>query len=302
MKNKSSFNRRIIRENIAGYLFVAPAIISFIVFIGIPIIFSFAISFLDFNLLQPPEFVGLKYYNRLISDSSVLTCLKNNFKFFLILVPLHVILAMLLALLVANVGNSKMKHIFRSAIYFPSIVTTASVAIAWGYMFSTDSGFVNYYVRSMGFENIPWLTDATMCYVTIALFSIWKFIGTNFLYYFIGIQNIPDVYYEAARIDGASPRTLLTKITIPLLSPTIFFVTIIEIIGVLQIFDEPYFLTNGGPGTKTKTMSLMIYQVAFEQLKMGWGSTLAFMMFIIVLAITIIQFYGQKKWVNYDYE
>ena len=149
---------------------------------------------------------------------------------------------------------------------------------------------------------MPWLTDKNVVYLTVALFSFWKFIGTAFLYYFIGLQNIPDVYYEAARIDGAGTRQIFLRITLPLLSPTIFFVVVTNMIGVFQIFDEPFIITGGGPGTATKTMSLYIYQIAFQQMKTGYGCTLAFSIFLVILMMTLLQFGGQKKWVTYDYE
>lgn len=300
---KSAFFRRKERnDTIAGYLFLLPAIIGFVLFIGGPIILSFILSFFDYNLLQAPKFVGLRNIQRFIIDPQAHVSFANTFKFLLILVPIHCGLGLVLAFLVSRVRSGKLKAIYRGAIYFPSIVTTASVAIAWGYMFATDTGLINYFLRQMGLPNVPWLTDSTVVYFTIAVFSFWKFIGTAFLYYFIGFQNIPDVYYEAAQIDGANTLQVFGRITLPLLSPTIFFVVVTNIIGVFQIFDEPMLLTGGGPGTASKTVSLYIYQVAFQQMKTGYGSVLAFSIFLIILAVTIIQFVGQKKWVTYDYE
>ena len=195
-----------------------------------------------------------------------------------------------------------MQTVYRSILYFPTVVTTASVAIVWGYMFGTDTGVINYFVRQMGGSNVPWLTDKVMVYVTIAVFSFWKFIGTTFLYYFIGLQNIPDGYYEAAKIDGANTFQIFRKITLPLLSPTMFFVIVTNIIGVFQIFEEPFIITNGGPGTATKTVSFYIYEIAFKQVRTGYGCLVAFSIFLVILAVTIIQFAGQKRWVTYDYE
>ena len=236
----------------------------------------------------------------MFTDKGLFTAFGNTFKFLLILCPIHCGLGMILAFMVYRA--KRFQFFFRSAIYFPSIVTTASVAIAWGYLFSTDMGAINYFVRLLGGTNIPWLTDRVVVYVTIALFSFWKFIGTTFLYYFIGMQNIPDVYYEAAQIDGAGIIQTFRHITLPLLSPTIFFVIITNIVSVFQIFDEPYLLTNGGPGTATRTIALEIYQTAFQDMNIGYGGTISFVLFLIILVITIIQFNGQNKWVVYDYE
>ena len=288
------------KDTISAYIFLAPALISFGLFIGLPVILSAVLSFFKYNLVNPPQFVGLGNIKKMFTDKGLFTAFGNTFKFLLILCPIHCGLGMILAFMVYRA--KRFQFFFRSAIYFPSIVTTASVAIAWGYLFSTDMGAINYFVRLLGGTNIPWLTDRVVVYVTIALFSFWKFIGTTFLYYFIGMQNIPDVYYEAAQIDGAGIIQTFRHITLPLLSPTIFFVIITNIVSVFQIFDEPYLLTNGGPGTATRTIALEIYQTAFQDMNIGYGGTISFVLFLIILVITIIQFKGQNKWVVYDYE
>jgi multiple sugar transport system permease protein len=167
-------------------------------------------------------------------------------------------------------------------------------------MFGTDTGFINYYIRNLGFSNIPWMTDPVMIYVTIALFSMWKFIGTTFLYYFVGLQNIPATYHEAAIIDGAGKAQTFFRITLPLLSPTIFFVFVTNMIGVFQIFDEPFFLAYNNP--VARSFALHIYLNAFDNIRIGYASVLAMIMLAIIFTITAIQFSVQKKWVNYDYE
>lgn len=301
IKNRSNYKvRKSRKDHIAAYLFLAPALISFILFIGIPVILSGVLSFFDYNLITTPEFIGLNNIRKMLNDKGLLNSFLNTFKFLLILCPIHCGLGMILAFLVYR--TSRFQYFFKSAIYFPTIVTTASVAIAWGYLFSTDTGAINYFVRLLGGTNIPWLTNRVVVYVTIALFSFWKFIGTTFLYYFIGMQNIPNGYYEAAEIDGANILQRFRYITLPLLSPTIFFVIITNVVSVFQIFDEPYLLTNGGPGSATKTIALEIYETAFQDMNIGYGGTISFVLFLIILVITIIQFVGQNKWVVYDYE
>lgn len=299
-KREGYFHNKSRMDTISGYLFLLPALAGFLLFIGGPIVISVCLSFFDYHLLGSAKFIGLENVKRLFSDSLTAQTFQNTLKFLVILVPVHCILGLLLAYFVYSV--KRLKSLYRSAIYFPSIVTTASVAIAWGYIFNTDMGMINYFIRQLGGENVPWLTNEHVAYVTIALFSFWKFIGNSFLYYFIGLQNIPTVYYEAAKIDGANAVKIFTKITIPLLTPTIFFVIITNIINVFQIFDEPYLLTKGGPGTATRSVSYQIYEVAFRQMDIGYGATIAFALFLLVLLVTIIQFAGQKKWVTYDYE
>lgn len=289
-------------DTVSAYLFLAPAILGFTIFIAIPVVSTFVLSFFEYNIIRPAEFVGLDNIKGFFDDPETVTIFKNTFKFLFIFTPMHCILGLLLAFAVYKVKFTRAKNIFRGIIYFPAMVTTSSVAIAFVYMFATDSGFINYYLRQMGFENIRWLTDANVVYFTLAIFSFWKFIGTTFLYYFIGLNNVPETYYEAALIDGANTRQIFTKVTIPLITPTIFFVIITNIIGVFQIFDEPFIITNGGPGVSTRTVALHIYRTAFLESRFGYASIFATALFILIMIVTVFQFMGQKKWVTYDYE
>ena len=298
--NQQYFNLRKQRDQRDGILFLLPALVLFCVFIILPILMAVGLMFMDYNLLQPPKWVAFNNFRRLMIDPMLRQSLINTFKFFAMLTPIHCILALALAYAVTQVQNSRLRTVYRSIIYFPTIVTTASVAIVWMYMFATDTGFINYYIRSMGFENVPWMTHPVMLYVTIAIFSTWKFIGTTFLYYFVGLQNIPLAYQEAALIDGASKAQTFFKISLPLLTPTVFFVFVTNMIGVFQIFDEPYFLAPNN--SNVRTLALHIYQNAFDNIRIGYASILAMLMFVIILIITAIQFVGQRKWVNYDYE
>lgn len=300
-KTKTNYMKRKRRmDNISGYLFLAPTLVFFISFILIPILLAGVLSFYKYDLVTPAKFIGFDNIKKLFQDKGAITAFANTFKFLIILVPIHCGLGLVLAFLVYKA--KRFQFFFRTAVYFPTIVTTASVAIAWGYIFATDTGVINYFIRMLGGSNVPWLTNQTFAYVTIALFSFWKFIGTTFLYYFIGLQNIPDGYYEAAQIDGSSTIYTFFHITVPLLTPTIFFVIVTNVVSVFQIFDEPYLLTNGGPGLATKTVALEIYQTAFKEMNVGYGATISFVLFIIILIITIVQYVGQNKWVVYDYE
>lgn len=294
------FRRRRRTDNRDGILFLLPAIVFYLTFIAIPIIMAFFLIFMNYNLLQPPTWIGLNNFARLKIDPTFTQSLFNTFKYFAILTPIHCILALFLAYAVAQVRMERLRNIYRGIIYFPTIVTTASVAIVWSYMFSTDIGFINYYVRQIGLPNVPWMTDPAMIYITIAIFSTWKFIGTTFLYYFVGLQNIPASYNEAAMIDGASKFQTFFRITLPLLTPTMFFVFITNMIGVFQIFEEPYFIAKNN--AQARSLALHIYQNAFDNIRIGYASLLAIVMFLFILVITVVQFLGQNKWVNYDYE
>jgi len=261
---------------------------------------AFGLMFMDYNLLSPPTFVGLNNFRRLAIDPLFTRTLGNTLRFFVFITPIHCILALILAYVVSQVRNSRLRSLYRGIIFFPTVVTTASVAIVWTFMFATDTGFVNFFIRSLGGSNVPWMTHSTMIYVTIALFSAWKFIGTTFLFYFVGLQNIPSSYHEAAMIDGAGRLQTFFRITLPLLTPTVFFVFVTNMIGVFQIFEEPFFIAGGN--THAMSFALHIYQNAFNNIRFGYASLLAIIMFLIIMVVTAVQFWGQRKWVNYDYE
>lgn len=300
---KSSFFKKKNRwDNISAYLFLSPALLGFTIFIAMPIIATFALCFFDYNIIQPPDFVGLDNFKEFFRDPNTPISFGNTFKFLAIFTPMHCILGLILAYAVYRIRHGRLRNVIRGIVYFPSIVTTASVAIIFVQMFATDTGFINYYVRQLGMNNIPWLTDSNLVYLTLAIFSFWKFIGTTFLYYFIGLNNVPESYYESASIDGANTFQIFTRITVPLITPTIFFVVVTNMIGVFQTFDEPSLITNGGPGTATRTVALQIYRTAFQSNQFGYGATFAFVLFLIIMVVTIIQYVGQKKWVVYDYE
>ena len=297
----SYFQKRRFKENRDGFLFILPALVAFTIFLAVPLVMAFGLVFMNYNLLQPPEFVGLGNFQRLAIDPLFTRTLGNTVRYFVFITPIHCILALGLAYVVHQVRNSKLRSLYRGLIFFPTVVTTASVAIVWFFMFSTDTGFINFYIRQLGGSNVPWLTDTLMIYVTIAMFSAWKFIGTTFLFYFIGLQNIPSSYHEAAMIDGAGKFQTFFRVTLPLLTPTVFFVFVTNMIGVFQIFEEPFFIA-GNTNTAAMSLSLHIYQNAFTNIRFGYASLLAVIMFVIIMIITGVQFWGQKRWVNYDYE
>ncbi len=291
------------RDNLTGYLFILPALLTFLVFIGGPIVASvFFLDFCKYNILTPPVYVGLRNFLKLFSDPMSSTVFLNTFKFVAILVPLHVVIGLLLALGVCRKIASPLKYYYRTAIYFPVVVTVSAVTIIWTYFFNFDFGVINYFLNLVGIQSVPWLKSGDWALVAVAIFSVWKGVGSSFIFFVIGLQNIPDSYMEAAKIDGANWFHLFFKIKLPLLTPTMFLVLTTILINCFQIFDEPFLITNGGPGTSTRTIALQIYEQAFRSYDMGYASSFAAVLFAIVLAITVIQFSFQKKWVNYDYE
>lgn len=261
---------------------------------------SFYLMFCDYNLITSPEFVGLKNILKFLGDKEVPLVMLSSLKLLLVLVPTHVILGLALAYLVHRTGK-KMSTAYRIILYIPTIMTTVSVATAWSYLYDTDFGVINYFLGKLGIDKVPWLNSSVWAFWAIIIFSIWKFVGTPFLYYYIGLQNIPTSLYEAAEIDGANGRQKFRYVTLPMLTPTIFMVIVLSLISYIQCFDEPYVLTQGGPGISTTTVSLYIYR-NFQAQNISYASILSVFLFVIIMIVTIIQFKVSGKWVNYDTE
>ncbi|MCF7940620.1 MAG: sugar ABC transporter permease [Spirochaetia bacterium] len=281
-------------------IFLGPTFLTYVLFLYIPILFCFYLAFTKYDIISASEFVGLKNFTRLFTYSRTPKIYANTLKLVVMLVTMHTVFGLFLALLVRSLAHGT-QHVFRFLYYFPCILTTASVAIAWRYIFNKDLGIINYFLSQVGVDAIPWLNDPFWVYGTIAIFSLWKFAGNAFLYFYIGLGNIPITYYEAARIDGANPFTVFKHITFPLLTPTIFFVVLNLFIASSQIFDEPFFLTGGGPGDATRTLNLYIYETAYREFNFGYSSAIAISLFVLLAVFTLIQLNVSKKWVNYDY-
>ena len=289
-------------DAVSGYLFLLPALLAFLLFIGAPMVITIVLSFFDYNMLQGSEWINFDNYIEFFKNPTSWQIIWNTFKLTLILVALHIVIALLLAFVIYKEKRGPVKYVYRTAVYLPSILTTASVAIAWYYMFNYDLGVFNWLLSQLGISGVKWLTSSSGVIVAICLFSLWKFVGTPFLYYLIGLQGIPDGYYEAAQIDGANKIQTFFHITLPMLTPTLFFVITITTINTFQIFDEPYIITNGGPGNASRTLALNVYEKAFKAYEMGYASSVSVVLFIIVLVITIILYSTQNKWVTYDVE
>ena len=289
-------------DAVSGYLFLLPALLAFLLFIGAPMVITIVLSFFDYNMLQGSEWINFDNYIEFFKNPTSWQIIWNTFKLTLILVALHIVIALLLAFVIYKEKRGPVKYVYRTAVYLPSILTTASVAIAWYYMFNYDLGVFNWLLSQLGISGVKWLTSSSGVIVAICLFSLWKFVGTPFLYYLIGLQGIPAGYYEAAQIDGANKIQTFFHITLPMLTPTLFFVITITTINTFQIFDEPYIITNGGPGNASRTLALHVYEKAFKAYEMGYASSVSVVLFIIVLVITIILYSTQNKWVTYDVE
>jgi multiple sugar transport system permease protein len=289
------------KEAIAGWLFILPCLIGFGLLTLVPILFSLVISFTDWNFLEGLKgirFIGFENFIKMWSDKWFTDSLINNIVFTLITVPC----TMILALLTAVILNDKtfLKSPIRLMIFLPYISSIVAVSVVWAILYSPSQGPINAFLRSVGITDPPgWLSDSTWALPSIIILTVWMNVGYNMIIYLAGLQGIPKALYEAARIDGAGPIKSFFKITVPMLSPTSFFVLITCIIQSFQVFAAIFIMTDGGPGTSTSVLTYYIYQAGFSFYDMGYASAMAWVLFLIVFAITIFQWRGQKKWVNY---
>lgn len=288
-KLKSVFN------NIQGYLFILPNFIGFVVFLIIPIILGFIISFTNYDGFRQFDFVGIQNYIDMFHDEYFLVSLWNNIVYSVVTVPCTMLLALALALLV-NTGIKGTK-VFRTMFFLPNISSMVAVGIVWSMIFNPVNGPVNNFLTSIGVENPPgWYTSTDTALLTVMIVAIWKQAGYYMIIFLGGLQTIPSSIYEAADIDGASSIKKFFNITLPLLSPTTFMIFILNIIGSFQVFDLINIMTEGGPGRSTNVLVYRIYQEGFVYSRFGYASAMAYFLFMLVLVVTLIQFRGQKRW------
>ena len=296
----SYYQKRRRETNRAAFFFLLPAALVYLCFIGGPVLISLVLSFTEYSILKSAEFVGLSNYQAIFSDFRMPTIVVNTITYAAILIPIHTVVSLILALIADNQHSRFMKTLTRSSVYFPFLITTASAAAAWFYMFDGNTGVFNFFLTRLGLPTVNWLTRGFWPYVSMSIYSFWKYIGEPFLFYLIGLQSISDDYLEAAQIDGANIWQTFFRVKLPLLTPTIFYVLIIKTIHCFQVFEEPYLLTQGGPGDATRSIATYLYDNAFIKFDMGYASTIAVFLFGVTMVVTILYFITQKKWVCYD--
>lgn len=287
-------------ETFAGYGFVTPAVLSIIAFLVLPILMAIVLVFMEYDLLSPPRFIGLKNITRIFSDARLLNSYLVTLKFVVLATLFNNILGILLAMGVNRAMPGLLKYLLRTALFFPVLTTSASLAVVWSYLFAIDRGILNYYLGLIGIAPVPWLTNSDLAIYSIVIYDVWRACGYMMVLYLSGLQNIPNDYYEAAAIDGANRFQITRYITLPLLTPTAFFCTVTSIIGAAQVFDNAYVLTRGGPKVATQLIALYIYEIGFKGFEMGYAATVSLTLLLILLLLTLFQFWFANKWVNYE--
>jgi len=286
------------KESLTGYLFVLPQVIGVIVFAFLPMTFLFVISFAKWDYISPIQWTGFDNFVDLLSDSFTWTVIYQTFLFTAINVPSVIIFSLLLAVLLNR--NSKINRFYRSIFFLPSILPQAVIAIIWLLILAPGIGIADYVLNLVGLSGQAWLYSNNTVIPTISSVVTWQHCGWIMLIFMAGLKGISADIYEAATIDGANIVQQLIKITLPLLSPVIFFVSITGVIGAMQQFPETFIMTHGGPGTSSTFIFQHIYQLGLQYYDVGKSSAMSLLLFFIISVFTLLQFIGGKKWVNYD--
>ncbi len=284
----------------AAYVLIAPALLVLLVFFVVPVAAALLLSFTDFDIyaladLRNTRLVGLGNYSRLLRDPVFWKSLWNTLLFVVAGGPLTVGVALLAALAIQARGV-RFKGLFRTAYFAPVVTTLVAVATVWRYLYHPRFGFLNYLLGLVGIAPIDWLGDSRWAMPAIILMAVWKNFGYDMVIFIAGLQNIPSQLYEAARIDGAGPFAQFRHVTVPMLSPTFLFIGVITTIGYFQLFAEPYVMTNqGGPVNATLSVALYMYKQGFKWWNLGYAAAVAFVLFLIILAASLLEFRLQRR-------
>lgn len=283
-----------------GYLMISPLVLGLGIFYFYPVFKVFFDSFHEVGAFNKTKWIGLANYGKMFQDPVMWQALGNTVKYVIIIVPSTIILALLLATFL-NMGI-KGRSFFRVVYFVPAITMGAAVAMIWRWMYNGDYGIINFILNKLGMESVQFLSDPSTALVSISIVSIWSTVGYNMIILLAGIQGISKSYYEAAAIDGANGVKQFFHVTLPLVTPTLFFVMITSLISTFQTFDTIYMMVNKKSLAMEATQSMVVYfyRNAFEYSKKGYASALAVFLFLIIMVITAIQMKMQKKWVNYE--
>ena len=280
-----------------GFMYVLPFVIGVALFKLFPFVMSFALSFTQYDLIEPPKYIGVENYREMFTTDKLFP---KSLGVTLMFVALTVPLRLAAALFVAQILNFKLRGInfFRSAFYLPSILGgSIAVSILWRFIFSRN-GLINQALIAMGFDPILWLADEQYSLWTIVLLNVWQF-GSSMVIFLAALQNVPQSLYEAAAMDGAGKGTVFFRITVPLITPVIFFNLIMQTVHAFQEFNGPYMVAEGGPLHSTYLLSLYIYEQSFKLFNLGYGTALSWVLFALVAVLSAVAFYSSKYWVYY---
>jgi multiple sugar transport system permease protein len=269
------------------YLMVSPYLLHLLLFSAFPVVFSIVLTFFNWNIISPMEWNGLGNWKHVISDRLFWKSIFNTLKFLSVHIPLQIIIALALA----EVLNQKIKlrSFFRAAFFMPVVISGVVVTIMWQQLLGYENGIINQLLINVGLGKVGWLTDPDVAIISIALMATWKNVGLYVILFLVGLQTVPKQYYEAADLEGASHWQKFTRITIPMINPTIFMVMVLSTLGGFSLFIEPYIMTGGGPMNSTLSAVLYIYKEAFEYYHMGYSATLGLFFALMIVLVVILQ-------------
>ena len=289
-----------LRSRLRIFAYLAPGMTGFLIFIVIPLIASLSISLFSWSLLGTSEFVGIDNYRRMFSgeDPAFYTILRNTVVFALLYTAANLILSTGISYWLQHLPN-RFSRILRIIFFIPVVTPMAGNALIWRLLLN-DDGVVNSALNSIGAPSLPWLNNPNLAMGSLVIMSLWQGLGYNIVVLTAGLNGINPSVLEASELDGATGLRRFFQVVFPILSPTFFFCTVMTVIGAFKVFAQPFFLTKGGPGESTNTIVLALYRNGFSFDKLGYASALAWVLFVIVMMLTALQFSQQKKWVNYD--
>lgn len=286
------------KNALIAYSFLLPNFVGFCIFTLIPIVFSLVLSFVEWDSANPMVFVGFDNFKKLVTDETFKISLYNTVYYAVFTVPLTMVASLGLAVAL----NQKLKgtNFFRTLFFFPHVASLVAVAVVWNMLFQPTMGPINSILAKLGVTNLPgWTSSIDWAMPAVIIVSVWKSMGYYMILYLAGLQGVPRELYEAADVDGAGRWQKFWSITLPMLTPTTFFISIMLTISCFKVFDLISVMTNGGPGRATNVLVYHIYNTAFINYEFGYASAIAMILFLIVLGITIVQFRAEKKWVSY---
>lgn len=292
-----SFNKRT-SDAISGYLFILPTFVGVVTFSIIPIVLSVLLSFTEWNFAGIPKYVGFSNYIREFSDEVFRKSLINTIYYTILSVPGQIIIALIVALALNKLAKGR--TFFRTACFMPVITSTVAISMVWTWIYDEKFGVINAVLNVFNIKGPAWLVNEKLVLPSLAVIGIWRRFGYQMVLLLAGLQSISRHYYEAADIDGASSFAKLWNITLPLLTPSMFFACVTAIMNSFRIFDQAFIMTGGGPDYASQTLVLETYRLAFQFLKAGQANAVATIMFIFILIITVIQLKLQEKWVFYE--
>lgn len=278
---------KITKKQILPYLIVSPYIIHFCLFVAFPVIFSIILTFHKWNIISPMEYNSINNYLRLFNDGVFFKSIFNTLFFLVIHIPLQIIVALFLAEILNQ--NINFRGLFRGAFFLPVIVSGVVITILWQQLYGFDAGLINRLLIKLGLNKVGWLTDPDIAMASIAVMATWKNVGLYIILFLVGLQTVPQNYYEAADLEGASKIQKFFKITLPMINPTIYMVVLLSTVGGFSLFIEPYVMTGGGPLNSTISAVLYIYKQGFFYYHMGYAATLGLFFAIIIMIVVIIQ-------------